>query len=157
MNYIGHFGFKSGRDINKFTGVKYELSKKGVPYTTEYSGGWIEAEVIEKIDVETHTVFIGKVLDGEVLGEDEPLTYANYHRIKKGQRLTAAVVTKETDSKTDKVSDKILYRCNICGYVYDMETGDPSSNVLPGTPFEDIDDEWVCPVCGVSKKNFEKI
>ncbi|WP_242847832.1 rubredoxin [Fervidicella metallireducens] len=38
-----------------------------------------------------------------------------------------------------------------------METGDPSSNVLPGTPFEDIDDEWVCPVCGVSKKNFEKI
>jgi rubredoxin len=47
------------------------------------------------------------------------------------------------------------YVCNVCGYVYDPEVGDPDGGIEPGTPFSDIPDDWVCPVCGVSKEDFE--
>ena len=49
------------------------------------------------------------------------------------------------------------YRCTVCGYIYDPETGDPDGDVAPGTAFEDIPDSWVCPVCGVGKEDFEPI
>jgi rubredoxin len=46
------------------------------------------------------------------------------------------------------------YVCNICGYVYDPETGDPAAGIAPGTSFESIPDDWVCPVCGMGKDSF---
>ncbi len=49
------------------------------------------------------------------------------------------------------------WRCEPCGYVYDPEYGDPDNGVEPGTPFEDLPDDWVCPVCGVEKEFFEKV
>ena len=49
------------------------------------------------------------------------------------------------------------YICNVCGYIYDPEEGDPDSDISPGTPFEDIPDDWVCPVCGVGKEDFEQV
>ena len=49
------------------------------------------------------------------------------------------------------------YRCMVCGYVYDPELGDPDSGVKPGTAFEDLPDNWSCPICGASKEDFEKI
>ncbi len=55
--------------------------------------------------------------------------------------------------KEDMYMDK--YICNVCGYVYDPEVGDPDAGIEPGTPFEDIPEDWVCPLCGVSKENFE--
>jgi rubredoxin len=48
------------------------------------------------------------------------------------------------------------YVCSICGYVYDPEKGDPDSAVKPGTAFNDLPDDWECPVCGASKGDFEK-
>jgi rubredoxin len=48
------------------------------------------------------------------------------------------------------------YVCTICGYVYDPEQGDPDNGVEPGTKFEDLPDDWECPVCGASKDDFEK-
>ena len=48
------------------------------------------------------------------------------------------------------------YVCTICGYVYDPEQGDPDNGVNPGTLFEDLPDDWECPVCGASKEDFEK-
>ena len=48
------------------------------------------------------------------------------------------------------------YVCTVCGYVYDPEVGDEDHGVAPGTPFEDLDDEWVCPLCGVAKDMFEE-
>lgn len=48
------------------------------------------------------------------------------------------------------------YVCVICGWVYDPEEGDPANGVEPGTAFEDIPDEWVCPVCGAGKDDFEE-
>ncbi|MGB9790396.1 rubredoxin [Thermotoga caldifontis] len=49
------------------------------------------------------------------------------------------------------------YRCIICGYVYDPAEGDPDSDIAPGTPFEDVPEDWVCPVCGAPKEDFEPI
>lgn len=48
------------------------------------------------------------------------------------------------------------YVCNVCGYVYDPIEGDPNNGIAPGTPFEDIPDDWTCPLCGVEKENFSK-
>ena len=48
------------------------------------------------------------------------------------------------------------YVCSVCGYVYDPEEGDPDNGVDPGTPFENLPDDWVCPVCGATKDQFEK-
>lgn len=49
------------------------------------------------------------------------------------------------------------YVCTACGYVYDPAVGDPDGNIPPGTPFEDLPEDWVCPVCGVEKDMFEKM
>ena len=56
--------------------------------------------------------------------------------------------------KTQKNMKKKYY-CTVCDWVYDPETGDPDSGIAPGTRFEDIPDDWACPVCGVTKEDFE--
>lgn len=49
------------------------------------------------------------------------------------------------------------YVCIPCGYVYDPEMGDPDNGITPGTAFEDVPDDWVCPICFVGKEDFEEI
>lgn len=49
------------------------------------------------------------------------------------------------------------WECLVCGYVYDPAVGDPQAGVKPGTAFEDLPDEWVCPECGAAKDMFEKV
>jgi len=49
------------------------------------------------------------------------------------------------------------YECTVCGYVYDPKEGDADNGIDPGTSFEDLPEDWVCPVCGASKDQFEKI
>lgn len=49
------------------------------------------------------------------------------------------------------------YKCTICGYIYNEEEGDPENKIPPGTRFEDLPESWLCPVCGASKDQFEKI
>ncbi|MGD9143347.1 MAG: rubredoxin [Dehalococcoidia bacterium] len=49
------------------------------------------------------------------------------------------------------------YECNVCGYVYDPEQGDSEGNIPPGTPFENLPDDWVCPICGAPKSDFSKV
>jgi len=49
------------------------------------------------------------------------------------------------------------YQCSVCGYIYDPAIGDPDSGILPGTAFEDIPSDWVCPLCGVAKDQFEAL
>lgn len=49
------------------------------------------------------------------------------------------------------------WRCLVCGYVYDPAAGDPLSDIPPGTAFEDLPDDWVCPMCGAPKSEFEQI
>ena len=52
------------------------------------------------------------------------------------------------------VKDMKIYRCEVCDWIYDPEVGDPENGVAPGTAFEDIPDDWVCPLCGVGKDEF---
>ena len=49
------------------------------------------------------------------------------------------------------------YKCLLCGYIYDPAVADPDGGVEPGTAFEDIPDDWVCPECGASKDDFEAV
>ncbi|HET6442888.1 MAG TPA: rubredoxin [Phycisphaerae bacterium] len=49
------------------------------------------------------------------------------------------------------------YRCTVCGYIYDPAKGDPSNGVEPGTAFESLPDDWVCPECGAAKSEFEPL
>ena len=49
------------------------------------------------------------------------------------------------------------YECSVCGYIYDPADGDPDSGIAPGTPFEDLPDNWACPICGASKDQFAPI
>ena len=59
---------------------------------------------------------------------------------------------------TTKNNDKMKkYRCTVCGWVYDPAIGDADSGIAPNTPFEEIPDEWVCPLCGVGKEDFEPV
>jgi len=158
MSFIGNFGFRSGRDINKFKDVEYKLGKTKSPIVLDNALACIEAKVIDKIDVGTHTIFIGEVEDAEILSEDKPMTYEYYHKVKGGvSPKTAPTYNKMVDRIIKKDESKMeKYVCKVCGYVYDPEKGDPDGGMAPGTRFEDIPDDWVCPICGVSKENFEK-
>ncbi len=49
------------------------------------------------------------------------------------------------------------YKCLMCGYIYDPQAGDPSAGIEPGTSFEDLPDDWICPDCGVGKDEFEPV
>ena len=157
LKFIGNFGFKSGRDIDKFDNVKYKIGKTKAPIVLDYALAFIECKVIDKIDVGTHTIFIANVIEADILNDKNPMTYAFYHKVKGGYSpKTAPTYFKEMDKgkKGGKKMDK--YVCEICGYVYDPEKGDPDNGVEPGTAFEDIPDDWVCPVCGAGKESFNK-
>ncbi|MEO0106878.1 MAG: flavin reductase family protein [candidate division WOR-3 bacterium] len=79
--FIGQFGFRSGRELDKFKGVNYKIGKTGVPLILDNTIGYIECEVVGSIDCGTHTLFIGKVIDAEIINENaEPLTYDYYHK-----------------------------------------------------------------------------
>ncbi len=49
------------------------------------------------------------------------------------------------------------WKCSVCGYVYDPEAGDPDRDIPPNTQFEKLPDDWVCPICGATKDQFEKV
>mgnify|MGYP000013854515 CR=1 FL=1 len=49
------------------------------------------------------------------------------------------------------------YECKLCGYVYDPAEGDPDNDVAPGTPFKEIPEDWVCPLCGAGKEEFKPL
>lgn len=90
MKFIGRFGFKSGREIDKFEGVDYQVGVTGTPIVLENSIGYLETEVINTLDVGTHVVVVGKVVDAQILKDGEPMTYAYYHEVKGGKAPKAA-------------------------------------------------------------------
>jgi len=152
LNLIGQFGFKSGRDINKFDQVNYKTGKTGAPIVLDNTLAYLEVKVTQEMDVGTHTLFVGEIVESEVLKDGEPMTYAYYHQVKRGTTPKTA----PTYRKEEKKPGAAKYQCTICSYTYDPEKGDPDGDIAPGTPFEDIPDSWTCPVCGASKDQFEK-
>ena len=155
LSFIGHFGFKSGRDIDKLEGINYKIGETQAPVVTDNTLAYLEAKVIQEVDAGTHTIFVGELVGADVLKEGEPMTYAYYHQVKRG--TTPKTAPAYVEEKKVEVIKTPKYRCTVCGYVYDPELGDPDGGIKPGTPFEEIPDDWVCPVCGAAKSEFEKI
>lgn len=156
MTLIGLFGFKCGREINKLQNAKTRQGKTGVPIVLDHSVGYLEAEVTQELSCGTHTIFIGKVVDAEITADAEPMTYAYYHKVKGGKAPKTAPTYLREEKDVKPAAEAALYVCAVCGYVYDPAKGDPEGGIAPGTPFEDIPDTWVCPVCGAAKSQFEK-
>jgi len=84
LKLIGGFGFKSGREVNKFEGYNYKIGETGAPIVLDNCLGYLEARVIKSVDVGTHTIFIGELVAAETIKEGEPMTYAYYHLVKRG-------------------------------------------------------------------------
>ncbi len=161
LTLIGTFGFKSGRDIDKFEHVRYKTGVTKAPIVLDNTVAYLEVKVTKQVELSTHTLFVGEVVEADVLSEGEPMTYAYYHEIKGGKTpRNAATYIEEraTATATSKAAEDspVRYVCSVCGYVYDPEKGDPEGNIPAGTAFEDLPDEWTCPVCGASKDEFDK-
>jgi len=164
MKFIGKFGFICGRDEDKFTGIKYKIGVTGSPIILDNTLAFLEAEVVQEIDVGTHTLFVGKIVNAGNIKKGIPLTYNHYHEIKKGISPKAAPTyipptgEKSTKEKKEKEFNKMKkFKCTVCGYVYDPEKGDPESGITPGTSFAELPDDWECPICGVGKDEFEEM
>lgn len=155
MRFIGLFGFRSGKDVDKLSQVNFKEGVTGSPFVTDNAVAVIETKVLEQVDVGTHTIFVGEVVAAKVLKEGTPLTYAVYRQVMKGKAPRNAPTYIEKQ-EPEQGAVKMKYICNVCGYIYDPEKGDPDNGAAPGTAFEDLPDDWVCPVCGASKDEFSK-
>lgn len=155
LSFIGRFGFKSGREVNKLEGVQYKIGVTGAPIVTENAVSYIEAKVIHEIDVGTHTIFVGEVVGADLVSEKVCLTYEYYQQVKRGTtpRTAPSFVPPEKQEAKPRAAK---YRCLLCNYIYDPAVGDPESDIKPGVAFADLPETWVCPVCGAAKSEFEK-
>lgn len=138
METIGRFGFQSGRDINKFDGINYKRTENDIAYPTENITAFMSCKVVGTTDLGTHTMFIAEIENCEIVSDDEPLTYAYYHKVKKGNTPKAA----PTFVKTEENDITVGYKCTICGYIYKGDT-------LPA--------DFICPICKRSASFFVKI
>lgn len=123
-----HFGFQSGRDVDKFADYgSAARSENGLYYITEGTNAYLSAKVVDTMDLGTHTLFLADVTGGEVLDDTASATYTYYQKS-----------IKPAPAKQEKKG----WRCKICGYIYE-------GDVLP--------DDFVCPVCKHGAADFEKI
>lgn len=124
---IKTFGFNSMRDINKFENIKTNMVED-VNIISD-SLGYMVCEIIDSIDNDTHTLFIGRLKEADVFFEEEAMSYQYYQEHKEG-------LLKVTTEK-----GKTAWICSICGYIcYE----------------EELDENFKCPLCGVSKDLFKK-
>lgn len=142
---ISKFGFYSSKDTNKFKDIDYDVIED-MPVIKKGICGYIIGDVINIVDVETHDIFLVRITNMAVLNDDEVLTYEYYQKNMKGTspKNAPTYIEKEVENTN---SNK--YRCIICGHIYD----DAKENIK----FDDLPDDWKCPVCGVGKDKFEKI
>jgi len=157
---IALFGYRSGRDEKKFAATRHITGTTGVPIVTQDSLAWFECKVEREVDLGSHILFIGEVVDCDLLdGNNKPMTYAWYREVKKAfsPRNSPTYIDTAKKVKVKGVEAELReYQCVACSYIYDPAIGDPEGGIPPGTAFEDIPDDWVCPVCGATKDMFEK-
>lgn len=135
MDTIRQFGFQSGRDVNKFEVGQYDIDQNGVKYLTQDSAASFTCRVKQVVDVGTHIMFIGEVVDAKVLSEEPVLTYSAYHEKKNGTTPKSAPSYIEETTKTG-------WRCDVCGYIYEGDS---------------VPDDYICPICKVDATHFQKI
>jgi flavin reductase (DIM6/NTAB) family NADH-FMN oxidoreductase RutF/rubredoxin len=175
---IGEFGFMSGEDFDKFRNVKSITSVTGAPIIVDSSVAWFDCKVVSSVDVGSHILIIGEVLDCDLFSGEEPLTY-DYYREKykmlapknaptyiekeklENEQVPEQVVKPEKESveehKHEYTRDESgVYTCSICGFQYDPEEGDPALGIPPGTPFEDLPEDYKCPICNAGKDYFKR-
>ena len=165
LEFIGPWGFKSGRNTDKFKDISFRIGITGAPVIIEKTIAFIECEVIQEIDTGTHILFVGKAVNAEVVDDKAiPLTYSYYREVIKGispensPTYTGNLQEKEVTGGNATLKEMPgKYQCKVCGFIYDPEIGDIDSGIPPGTAFENIPDDWSCPICGVSKKDFIRI
>ena len=85
MPYIGNFGFRTSANFDKFEKYGCEISAVGSPYSPEHVCALFACKVVDTVDVGTHLLFIGDVVDAQRLSDEEPLTYSYYHSTLKGK------------------------------------------------------------------------
>lgn len=85
MAFIGNFGFRCGRDFDKFEGVHWERGVTGAPVVLDNAVACMEGRIVGRFDCGTHTLFIGLVEAGKMLAGGNPMTYDHYHRVKGGK------------------------------------------------------------------------
>lgn len=139
---ISNFGYKSGKDIDKFQNMEYE-EISNLPVITDKMTDYLICEVVNILDCQTHDVFIAKVLEAKPLNNLVPMTYQYYHKVRKGTS------PKNAPTYISESKENDCYRCKVCGYIYD--------NSKEKIKFEELPEDWICPICGEPKEMFEKI
>lgn len=84
MNLLRYFGFRSSKDVDKFEGRAFDRDQAGLPYLTEHMAARYSMKVTAKLDVGTHMLFVGEVLESEILSDEPVMTYEYYHKTKNG-------------------------------------------------------------------------
>ena len=124
-----HFGFQSGRDVDKFAGdADFMRAENGILYIPEYTNAYISGKVCQTVDMGTHTIFIADAVDAKALSGGESMTYAYYQ--------------KNVKPKPEASTKVKGWRCRVCGYIYEGEELPP---------------DFVCPICKHGADDFEKI
>ena len=142
------FGFASSKDTDKYEGFKYEVID-GVPVVMENNSGYMVCEVISFTDAGTHSMILAKIVDGDVVEKNRPMTYEYYHRVVKGKapKNAPTYIEEEDNTAADKSSEAVKadkYVCDVCGYIYEGDiTKEP--------------DDYVCPICKVDKSHFKPL
>lgn len=149
---FSRFGYKSGRDMDKMLGMSVRYGETGVPIVMNDCIAFLECRVEQTIDAGTHLIFIGELIQSEVIDDTkDPITYDYYRQVKKGVAPKNAP-TYIDRSKFEKDITGITgrkFRCSACGYIYDESK--------EGKSFSDLPHDWVCPVCGSGKSDFIEI
>lgn len=135
LETLALFGFRSGRDTDKFAKLPFDIDDAGIPYLRRNSVAMLSCRVIRTVDVGTHTLFVAQIDEDTVLDDREPLDYTFYRREKNGK------VPQEASSFHAAPPHSTVYRCSVCGYLYE------GAHLPP---------EFHCPVCGQSSAVFEK-
>ncbi len=139
------FGFASGKNTDKFLGLfDCKRSLNGLYYLTKGANAYISGYVQRSIDLDTHTLFIADVTNMETLSDIPSATYTYYQQHIKPKPQTA--------STTD-----VIWRCSVCSWEYNETKGDPEHGIAPGTKWEDIPDDFICPICKHPKSDFERV
>jgi flavin reductase (DIM6/NTAB) family NADH-FMN oxidoreductase RutF/rubredoxin len=170
---IGEFGFMSGAEYDKFSRVKTMIKTTGAPVITDSCVAWLDCRVRETLDLGSHTILIGEVVDNGILSDDEPLTYSYYREKYKmlspknaptfieQEKIQSNKPEENQHDKTQPVrdisDDAEPYICRICGHIYRPEEGDPTAGIPPGTSFSDLPDDFRCPVCNAGKDYYEPL
>ncbi len=146
---IGKFGYKSGNDIDKMVGSQVKYGETGVPIVLDDCISFFECKVVQTVDVGTHLMFIGEVVNTEVINDTkDALTYLYYRQVKKGlspKNAPTYIDKSKLEIKTENQLDK-KYKCPACGFIYD--------DAVENVKFIDLPDDWVCPACGTEKSDF---